>query len=42
VQTRKRIFAELAGTPTLFIGTHFGGPTAGLIVRDGAAFRLQV
>jgi len=42
VQTRRRLFAELAGTPTLFIGTHFGGPTAGLIVRDGATFRLKV
>jgi glyoxylase-like metal-dependent hydrolase (beta-lactamase superfamily II) len=42
VQTRRRIFAELAGTPTLFIGTHFGGPTAGLIERDGAAYRLKV
>jgi glyoxylase-like metal-dependent hydrolase (beta-lactamase superfamily II) len=42
IETRRRIFAELAGTPTLFIGTHFGGPTAGLIVRDGAAYRLNV
>jgi len=42
VATRRRLFAELAGTSTLFIGTHFGGPTAGTIVRDGAAFRLQV
>ena len=41
IETRRRVFAELAGTPTLFIGTHFGGPTAGLIVRDGAVFRLQ-
>jgi glyoxylase-like metal-dependent hydrolase (beta-lactamase superfamily II) len=40
--TRRRIFADLAGTRTLFIGAHFGGPTAGWVVRDGAAFRLKV
>jgi hypothetical protein len=32
----------LAGTPTLVIGTHFAGRTAGHIVRDGEAFRLTV
>jgi hypothetical protein len=24
------------------IGTHFAGPTAGRVVRDGDAFRLEV
>jgi hypothetical protein len=34
------VFGRLAGTPTLVIGTHFAGATAGRIVRDGDAFRL--
>ena len=38
--TRRRVFAEHAGTPTLIIGTHFAGPTAGVLVRDGEAYRL--
>jgi glyoxylase-like metal-dependent hydrolase (beta-lactamase superfamily II) len=41
-QTRRDVFASLAGKPTLVIGTHFAGPTAGRIVRDGDAFRLVV
>lgn len=41
-QTRKDVFSRLAGTPTLVIGTHFATPTAGHIVRDGDAFRLDV
>ena len=40
--TRNRVFAELAGTPTLVIGTHFAAPTAGRIVRDGEAFRFAL
>ena len=40
--TRRRIFGELAGEPVLVIGTHFAGPTAGRVVRDGDAFRLDV
>jgi glyoxylase-like metal-dependent hydrolase (beta-lactamase superfamily II) len=40
--TRRRIFGELAGSPVLVIGTHFAGPTAGHVVRDGAAFKLVV
>ena len=40
--TRREVFARLAGTPTLIIGTHFAGATAGRIVRDGDAFRLVV
>jgi glyoxylase-like metal-dependent hydrolase (beta-lactamase superfamily II) len=38
--TRRRVFAEHADTPTLLIGTHFAGCTAGTVVRDGDAFRL--
>jgi glyoxylase-like metal-dependent hydrolase (beta-lactamase superfamily II) len=40
IETRRRTFAELQGTPTLVIGTHFAGATAGHVVRDGARFRL--
>ena len=40
--TRREVFSRLAGTPTLVIGTHFATPTAGHIVRDGDAFRLDV
>jgi hypothetical protein len=32
----------LAGQAVLMIGTHFAGPTAGHVVRDGEAFRLDV
>ena len=38
--TRRRVFAEHADTPTLVIGTHFAGCTAGHVVRDGDAYRL--
>lgn len=41
-RTRREVFGRLAGTPTLVIGTHFAGATAGHIVRDGDAFRLEV
>jgi glyoxylase-like metal-dependent hydrolase (beta-lactamase superfamily II) len=41
-RTRKVMFEQLAGTPVLVIGTHFAGATAGRIVRDGAAYRLDV
>ncbi len=39
-RTRRAMFARLAGTPTLLIGTHFAGVTAGRVVRDGDAYRL--
>ncbi|MEM7541601.1 MAG: MBL fold metallo-hydrolase [Pseudomonadota bacterium] len=44
VATRKRVFGEYADTPTLIIGTHFAGPTAGRLVRDGGehCYRLDV
>ena len=41
-QTRERMLTGLADRPTLVIGTHFAGRTAGRIVRDGNAFRLAV
>ena len=41
-RTRKAFMARYADTPTLIIGTHFAGPTAGRLVRDGAAYRLAV
>jgi len=39
-RTRRDVFAALAGTPTLVIGTHFAGATAGRVVRDGNGYRL--
>ena len=42
VATRRRVLAEYADTPTLIIGTHFAGPTAGKLVRDGDGYRLDV
>jgi glyoxylase-like metal-dependent hydrolase (beta-lactamase superfamily II) len=41
-RTRLSMFDRLAGTPTLVIGTHFAGATAGRVVRDGDAYRLDV
>lgn len=41
-RTRREMFGQLAGMPVLVIGTHFAGPTAGHIVRDGDAWRLEV
>jgi len=42
VASRQRLFAEWADQPVLVIGTHFPDPTAGHVLRDGAAFRLAV
>jgi glyoxylase-like metal-dependent hydrolase (beta-lactamase superfamily II) len=39
--TRDAFLARYADTPTLVIGTHFAGPTAGRLVRDGDAYRLD-
>lgn len=41
-QTRRTIFERYADTEALFIGSHFHAPTAGRIVRDGDAYRLDV
>jgi len=40
ISTRRGFLDEYADTATLIIGTHFGGPTAGRIVRHGAEFRF--
>jgi len=40
--TRRAFLARYADTPTLVIGTHFAGPTAGRLVRNGDAYRLDV
>ncbi len=40
-RTRQDVFARLADTPTLLIGTHFAGITAGRVVHDGNAYRLS-
>jgi glyoxylase-like metal-dependent hydrolase (beta-lactamase superfamily II) len=42
IETRRRMFRQLAGTPVLIIGTHFAGATAGRLVIDGDSYRLDV
>jgi glyoxylase-like metal-dependent hydrolase (beta-lactamase superfamily II) len=41
IATRQRMFSSLAEGPTLVIGTHFAGATAGRVVRDGDAWRFE-
>jgi glyoxylase-like metal-dependent hydrolase (beta-lactamase superfamily II) len=41
-QTRRKLLGEAADTGLLFIGTHFSGPTAGRVVKDGETWRLEV
>jgi glyoxylase-like metal-dependent hydrolase (beta-lactamase superfamily II) len=41
IATRRRVLDQVADQPVLVIGTHFAAPTAGMIRRDGAAFRLE-
>ena len=40
-RTRRDFMERFADTPTLVIGTHFAGPTAGRLVRDGSVYRLD-
>ncbi len=40
-RTRKAFLDRYADRPVLVIGTHFAGPTAGRVVRDGNAYRLD-
>lgn len=40
-RTRLEFLNRHAGRPVLVLGTHFATPTAGRIVRDGAAFRFE-
>ncbi|HYW92861.1 MAG TPA: MBL fold metallo-hydrolase [Gammaproteobacteria bacterium] len=42
IRTRREVFERFSDTPTLIIGTHFAGATAGHLVRDGDAYRLVV
>ncbi len=39
-RTRRRLLAELAGTETLLLGTHFPAPTGGLVISEGDSYRL--
>ena len=39
--TRLAAFHDWADGDTLVIGTHFGTPTAGILVRDGAGYKLE-
>ncbi len=38
--TRERLISKWADSSTLVLGTHFGAPTGGYVVRDGDSFRL--
>ena len=40
-RTRKDFMERYADSPTLVIGTHFAGPTARRLVRDGHVYRLD-
>jgi len=40
-RTRRDFMERYADTPTLVIGTHFAGPTAGHLRRDGSVYRLD-
>jgi len=40
--TREAMVKDWADQPILIIGTHFAGPTAGHIKRDGAGYRFEV
>lgn len=39
--TRSAFVSRYADRPVLIIGTHFAGPTAGHIVKDGESYRLD-
>ena len=39
--TRRGFLADVADQPILIIGTHFAGPTAGHVRRDGDTFRFD-
>lgn len=41
LRTRQGFLAKYADRPVLCIGTHFAGVTAGRLVRDGEAYRLD-
>ena len=39
--TRHEVFPGWADGHTLVIGTHFGVPTGGIMVRDGKGYKLE-
>ena len=39
-RTRHAFYARYSDRPVLIIGTHFAGPTAGHIIKDGNCYRL--
>ena len=39
--TRHEVFPDWANGETLVIGTHFGAPTGGIMVRDGQGYKLE-
>jgi glyoxylase-like metal-dependent hydrolase (beta-lactamase superfamily II) len=41
-RTREQMLTRLSGGPTLVIGTHFAGRTAGHVLPEAGAFRLAV
>jgi glyoxylase-like metal-dependent hydrolase (beta-lactamase superfamily II) len=41
IESRRTLYGRLGGTPTLVIGTHFAGPSAGLVVAHGDTWRLE-
>jgi glyoxylase-like metal-dependent hydrolase (beta-lactamase superfamily II) len=41
-RTRREFLGRYGGTPTLVIGTHYSGPTAGHIVADGDRWRFEI
>ena len=40
-RTRREFLERFADTSTLVLGTHFGSPTGGHVVRDGESYRLE-
>lgn len=42
LQTRLKFLERYGDTPVLIFGSHFATPSAGHIVRDGDAWRLDV
>ena len=42
IATRRAFLERYGDKPTLVLGTHFATPSAGRIVRDGSAWRLDV
>lgn len=42
IRTRREFLARYGDKPILVLGTHFATPSAGRIVRDGAAWRFEV